>query len=153
MKKLLIGLGGLFVVLLVIGGVGIAYVAIKGSALDGEAKTYADAAIPAIVGGWNESELETRLSPEFRSVTSTADLDKLFNAFRRLGGLKSYNGAKGQAIMSATTQNGSQTIADYIGSADFDAGPAQIELKLIKHGEQWQILGFRVNSRTFLEQR
>jgi hypothetical protein len=150
MKKLLIVLGGLFLVILVVGGAGVAYVAITGGALDRESKAYADAAIPAIVGGWNESALETRASPEFRSAVSKSDLDRLFLLFRRLGHLKKYNGVKGEANISVTTQRGRMITARYVGSADFDAGRAQIRIILIKHGGNWQILGFRVNSQAFL---
>ena len=31
-------------------------------------------------------------------------------------------------------------------------GPAVIELNLVKHGERWEILGFRVNSKALLPQ-
>ena len=72
--------------------------------------------------------------------------------FRKLGELQTFDCAKGQAIMSATTQNGARITANYIGSAVFDAGPAQIDLGLIKHGDQWQVMRFRVNSRAFLDQ-
>ncbi len=41
--------------------------------------------------------------------------------------------------------------AEYVASADFEAGPAEIKMSLIKHGDQWQILGIHVNSKVFLE--
>jgi hypothetical protein len=92
--------------------------------------------------------LETACVLSFVQKTSTGDLYHLFNMFRRLGRLKTYNGSEG-----ATTESTNQITAKYTGAADFDNGSAQIELGLIKHGEQWQILSFRVNSRAFLEQR
>src|SRR5436190_22523012 len=101
MGKVLRVLGGVFLALVVLVGAAIGYIAIKGGSLDREAKAYADAAIPAIVGNWDVAELEQRESPEFRSTTNASDLDKLFQMFRRLGTLKDYKGAKGQAMMSA----------------------------------------------------
>jgi len=100
MKKLLIVLGGLFVVLVVAVGAGIAYVALNGSALDRESKAYADTAIPAIIRTWNVDELEKRESPELHSTTNASDLDKLFQMFRKLGNLKAYNGVNGEANLS-----------------------------------------------------
>jgi hypothetical protein len=54
--------------------------------------------------------------------------------------------------MSITTQSGSQTSANYQASVDFSTGPAMIDVGLIKHGDQWQIARFRVNSKAFLNQ-
>lgn len=152
MKKLLIVLGAVFLIVLVLVGGGVAYLAVNGSALDRESKAFADAVISSIIGGWDERELESRVSPEFRAATTSSDLDKLFAMFRRLGNLKSYNGSKGDANISVTTQSGKQITATYVGSADFENGPAQIAIRLIKHGDQWQILAFRVDSRSFLDQ-
>ena len=48
--------------------------------------------------------------------------------------------------MSATTQNGKVISAQYATKATFEKGEATITLGLIKHGDQWQILRFNVNS-------
>ena len=80
-----------------------------------------------------------------------ADLAKLFDRFRKLGKLKQFDGAKGQAMMSTTVQQGSRITANYVGSAEFETGPAQIYLGLVKHGQDWQILHFRVESKAFLD--
>jgi hypothetical protein len=49
MKKFFIILGSIFLAIIVLGAIGIAFVAVRGSALDKESKAYADSAIPAIV--------------------------------------------------------------------------------------------------------
>jgi hypothetical protein len=151
MKRLLVVLGSIFLVLVVIIAIGIGYVAFRSRALDRESKAYADAAIPAIVDGWNEDHLKERMSSELRRVTRDADLDKLFQLFRKLGKFKKYAGSQDQAFMLVATQQGNQTTASYQVSADFESGHATIDLGLIKHGDQWQILGFRVDSRAFLD--
>lgn len=152
MKKTLMILGGVFLVLLVLGVAGIAIVAVKGNALDKESKQYVDAAVPAIVSGWDITEIQSRASPEFKVAVKDEDLEKLVRMFRRLGKLKAYNGAKGDANISVTTQHGKVISAAYVASADFDTGPAEIKMSLIKHGDQWQLLGFHINSKVFLEQ-
>lgn len=152
MKKALMILGGIFAALLVVGGVGIALVAFKGAALDTESQQYVDGAVPAIVSTWDIAEIQKRASPEFNAAMNDADLEKLIRKFRKLGKLKSYEGAKGQANMSVTTQHGKVISAAYTAKAEFESGPAEIQLSLIKHGDQWQLLGIRINSRLFLEQ-
>jgi len=41
--------------------------------------------------------------------------------------------------------------AAYVAGADFANGPAEIRMSLIKHGDQWQLLGFHIDSKVFLE--
>jgi hypothetical protein len=153
MKKALMVFGGTFLVLMVLGVIGFTIVAIKGSALDKESKQYADSAIPAIISGWDINELQQRASPEFKAVMKDGDWEKLYAMFRRLGKLKAYNGCRGSSNMSLTSAQGKVVSAAYSGSADFETGPAEIRLSLIKHGGRWQILGFRINSRLFLDQQ
>jgi hypothetical protein len=138
----------LLVVLLIVLVVaaGIAYVAVRGTALDKEAQTYADTAIPAIVTTWNEKELLERASPEFKKAASQQQLDQMFHWFGSLGRFQKIEPAQGHALMSATTQSGKQVTAQYTAKATFEKGEAVIRLGLIKHGDQWQILGFRVDS-------
>jgi hypothetical protein len=57
MKKFLIVLGSIFLAIVVLAAIGIAFVAVRGNALDKENKAYADTAIPAIINGWSEKEL------------------------------------------------------------------------------------------------
>jgi len=151
MKKVLMILGGVFLILVVVVAAGIGVIAIKGRGLDRESKQYVDSAIPAIVAQWNEGEISRRASPEFKAAVGDDDLKKLLTMFRRLGKLSRYNGSEGQANMSVTTAHGKVISAAYVAKADFETGPAEIKLSLIKHGDQWQILGIHVNSRVFLQ--
>ena len=88
MKKFFIVLGSIFLVLIVLVAIGIAFIAIKGTALDKESKGYADLAIPAIVTTWSEKELLDRASPEFKKAVTIDQLDGLFHAFATLGRLQ-----------------------------------------------------------------
>jgi hypothetical protein len=151
MKKLLIILGIVFLAIIILLAVGIGLVAVKGSALDKQSKAYVDRTVPVIVSGWDEEALLSQASPEFKQATDKNELDKLYTMFRRLGGLREYQGSDGQSYMSLTTQNGQRTTAAYTAKASFDAGSAVIKISLIKHGDQWQIAGFLVNSDAFLQ--
>src|ERR1700726_426800 len=117
MKKFFIVLGSIFLALIVLGAIGIAFVAIRGSALDKESKAYADSAIPAIVSTWNEKELLDRASPEFKKAVAIDQLDRLFRWFSGLGQLQKCESAQGQSLMSATTQTGKRTSAEYTAKA------------------------------------
>ena len=151
MKKLLVVLGAVFLVLIVVVIAGIAFVSIKGRALDRESGQYVDDAIPAIVSQWDITEMRRRASPELNAAVKGDDLEKLFARFRKLGKLKEYRGSRGEANMSVTADRGSVISAAYVASAEFETGPAEIRLSLIKHGDQWQILGIHINSKVFLE--
>lgn len=146
MKKFLIVLGSIFLAIVVLGAIGIAFVAVRGTALDKESKAYADSAIPAIVRTWSEKELFDRASPEFKKAVTIDQLDRLFRWVSGLGQLQKCEPAQGQSLMSATTQTGKRISAQYTAKATFQKGEATIKLGLIKHGAQWQILGFHVDS-------
>jgi hypothetical protein len=146
MKKFFIVLGSIFLALVVLGAIGIAFVAVRGNALDKESKAYAEAAIPAIITNWSEKELLDRASPEFKQAATQQQLDQLFRWVSSLGRLQKYDPPQGQALMSATTQTGKVISAQYTTKATFEKGNATVTLGLIKHGDQWQILRFNVNS-------
>lgn len=138
-----------FLTLLVIGlliGAGIAFLVVRGGALDKESKAYADAAIPAIVTNWSEKALIDRASPELMSSAPRQKFDQLFRWFGSLGRLQSAGPAEGESLMSVTTQAGRQITAHYTVKARFEKGDAAITLALIKHGDDWQISGFHVDS-------
>ncbi|HEY6873033.1 MAG TPA: hypothetical protein VI298_09950 [Geobacteraceae bacterium] len=151
MKKTLMILGGIFLAILVAGVVGFVFIATKGSALDKDSKQYVDTAVPAIVSQWNKQELINRAGPELMKTVKDNDFEKLFTMFRKLGAFKKYTGSEGQANISVTSKHGKVTTAAYVAKADFENGPAEIQVTLIKHADKWQILGFRINSKVFLE--
>jgi hypothetical protein len=146
MKKFFIVLGSIFLAIIILGAVGIAVVAIKGSALDKESEAYADSAVPAIVSMWSEKALLDRASPEFKKAVTIDQLDRLFRWVGGLGQLQKCEPAEGQAAMSATTQTGKRISAQYTAKAKFQKGEATIKLGLIKHDDHWQILSFYVDS-------
>lgn len=160
MKTFFVVLGIIFLVLILValGALGFGLVAtrenpldtfgfwffsMRGGILNNESKAYADAAIPAIVSTWSEKELLDRESPEFRQSATQAQLDQMFQRISALGHLQKCEPAVGQSIMSPPTR----TIgAEYTAKATFEKGEAVVALSLIKHGDQWQILRFVVNS-------
>lgn len=151
MKKLLMFVGGVFLLLLVVIVVAVVFLVPKGRALDRESRQFTDDVVPKIVLEWKQEELWKQASRGFKAAATKEDLNKLFLMFQRLGGLKEYKGASGEANISITIKNGIVITANYTAKADFDAGPATINIVLVERNESWQILGFRVDSKVFLQ--
>ncbi len=151
MRQMLIILGTIFLIIIIVVTAAITFVAVREAALDKESKAYVDKTVPLIVSRWDEQELLKRASPEFMQAAPTNELDKFFVMARRLGKLREYQGSEGQSYISVTTQNGKTITAKYSVNAVFDADPAVINIVLIKHGDQWQIEGFHVDSDLFLQ--
>jgi hypothetical protein len=122
MKRVLIVLGAIFGVVLVVAAAGIVFVIINGNALDKESQAYADETIPTIAQHWDQDEIAKRASPEFLKATKDDNFPKLLSMLR-------------------------DNLGDF---RKFDKAPATIQLKLIKHSDEWQILGFHVDSQAFL---
>ena len=147
MKKFLAALGLIFVIIVVLGGIGLWYIASRGNALDKESKAYADAAIPAIVANWNEQVLLDRSTVEFSEAARKQHLDQGFRWFGSLGRLQKYEPAQGHATMSANTlMTDTKVTAQYTAKGSFEKGQATITVDLVKHGDQWWISRFGVYS-------
>lgn len=152
MKKAFQILGIIFAALLVliIGVVG--YAGYKGKQLDASSQQYIDAAVPAIVSNWTESELAARSAPQLVQATTPEQLAKMFKWFSNgLGPMKKYCGAKGASNVFISPQQGKTTSARYTACAQFEKGNATIEVALIQRADtSWAITGFRVNSPALL---
>ncbi len=151
MKRILTWLGGVFVVLVGIAGALFGYVAYKGSTLDASSKAYVDESVRAIVSTWSKPELLKRASPQLRKVIQANQLDQLFGKLSQLGAFQNYEGSKGDANVSLTTQAGEVITATYVATARFEKGPAEVRIRLIQNDGHWQILNFFVNSPIFLQ--
>jgi len=146
MKKILMILGGFFAILIVAGVIGISIVAVKGAGLDRESKAYVDEVTPKILADLNKETLFQYASDELKNSASSEELDRIFNWFSKLGQFKEYKGSSGQACISVTTERGKQITGSYQAQAEFENGPATINITIIKKGNNWQVIGFRINS-------
>jgi hypothetical protein len=152
MKKFFMILGvifaaiiGLFILFLVIAR-------FANSKLDSESKSYVDRVVPIIFRTWDQKELLNNASPELiKLIQSEPDkITSLFNKLSdKLGNLKEYKGSKGFTSVRYTKE-GKIVRAAYIVQVIFDKSDAQIKIGLIKHGENWQIIEFFVDSKALL---
>jgi hypothetical protein len=146
MKKFFVVLGGIFLAILVFVAVGTAIVSIRGTALDKESRNYVESAIPAVFSQWSEKAMFERASPEFKKATTIDGLDRLFRWASNLGELERWDKPQGQSLVKITPEYGQITAAEYSTKAHFKKGEGLIRLALIKHGTQWQILRFEIQS-------
>src|SRR5580704_4212682 len=146
MKKILMIFGGLCAVILLLVIILIAVLAYTGRGLDQESKAYADAAVVAIASHWNENDFVQRASPQLMDkIKDAAGLHKLMASLRSLGPLRNYEGSKGESHIALIFPSGETVTAFYVAKVEFDSGPADIKLSLIKLDGVWKILGFYVN--------
>jgi len=144
MKKVIMALGYLFLICIVLLIAAALIVVIQGKKLDRESRAYVDRAIPAIISTWDVKEVEKRASPEFNNGVDYDDLDELFNLMQRLGSLKEYNGSTGNANLTISFLHGYEITADYVANAEFESGSVEIQMALILHHGQWQILDLTI---------
>ena len=101
---------------------------------------------PIILANLNKETLFKYASDELKNSASPEDVDKIFTWFIKLGQFKEYKGSKGQTNISVTTEKGKQITGVYQAQAEFEKGPATINITAIKKGDKWQVLGFHINS-------
>ena len=148
MKKTIMILGYVFLALLVVIAATSASLAIIGKKLDKESKAFVDAAIPAIISDWDIAELQKRASPELDETADYDDVEEYFGSLQQLGKFQEYKGSVGDSNITISL-GGYEITADYTASADFEAGSVELQISLIRHNGQWQILDFKVSPEEF----
>ena len=154
MKKTLSILGGIFLLLIVVGGGFIGYMVYQGRGMDSSSKAYVEANVPPILSTWSEKGLLKRSSPLLLKVLDDhpKQLDLLFHKFSELGHLKSFGDVRGESKIMYNTKYGKVTTAYYQANAKFENGKALITVRLIRSPEgKWQFLLFNVKSPLFLQ--
>lgn len=150
MKKFFVVLGVIFACLIVLGIIFISIAAYTGSKLDAESKAYVDRMVPQIVASWDSKELLNNASPELLKVAPADKIESMFKMLSgKLGGYKEYKGSKGDSLVNITPQ-GKVITAAYITQVSFDKADATVRIRVIKHGENWQVLEFYVNSEALM---
>ena len=146
----LVGLILALALLTAVGSVG--YLFYVGPRFDASSKAYMDQNVPIILSRWSEQALWERAAPELKRVVTEEQLKGLFGKFSgALGNLKTYEGSSGEATIAFLFNKGQVVSARYTAKTSFENGPALIDVGLIEHEGQWQILRFYVNSPGLLK--
>ena len=150
LTNFLVFMGAVFLLLIFIWAAALGYGAYIRNVLTPSSKEYVDKSILAITPTWSQDELIKRASWQMREVTSKGQLDQIFADCARLGAFKHYDGANGEVEVSVSEKDGQLITAPYIAKVSFQNGTAEIEIKLIRNNNSWEILGFHVHLNLFL---
>ncbi len=151
MKKILIALGGIFIVIVIVAVIGFTFLAIKGCALDEEGKAYVDEVVPIILTDLNQTTLFKYATPELKESATQEEFEKLFKWFKHLGQFKEYKDSAGQATISYTVNKGKLIYAEYVAQVEFETGPATVFVAAVKRNGKWFIHGFHINSKALIK--
>ncbi|HUY28186.1 MAG TPA: hypothetical protein VMV27_12280 [Candidatus Binataceae bacterium] len=126
--------------------VAVAMVAVESNKLDLESHQYAESAIVAVVSKWDTSALTSRASEQLSMSAQGADeLHSVFSGFRIMGRLKHYYGCYGRTSFLVAADGNALVMAEYSARAEFQNGPAEIHITLIREQDSWKILRFAVS--------
>lgn len=151
MKKIMVGLGAIFLFFIITVGAFVAYIALYvGPPLDASSKEYLNENIPKFLSTWDENEITSRASSELMSALKPGDMGKLVAMFSKLGKLKSYAGCNGDANIQFHIGAPNVITAGYTCNAEFENGPAVIKVMLIQKAGKWEILSIYINSPSFM---
>jgi hypothetical protein len=87
----------------------------------------------------------SRATPQLAHSVSADQLARMFGWVGQLGTLQWQPICTGTSNVFAGA-SGTRTTGRYTCQAQYQAGPAMLELSLVKAGGAWSINGFRVNS-------
>ncbi len=146
MKKVLMFFGGVFLAIIVCVGGFFAYVAVVGTNLDKEGKEYIEKTVPVICSSFDPDTFLSLASPELLKVAPPEQIAKLFRWFKTLGQFKGITEIKGDANISVTTEHGKDVTGKYSVKVQFEAGPAVIEIVLVKRDGVWKYRLFKLDS-------
>lgn len=153
MKKALAIAGGILVVLLLVAGGFVTYIAYQGRALDASSKAYVEANVPPILSSWSKDELLRRASPQLVKVLGEkpGQADQIFRKLSKLGAMREFGGVKGESNRAYNPRDGAITTASYVATAKFENGNARIDVRLVRAANEWRVLAFNVNSPLFVQ--
>ncbi|MCP4391779.1 MAG: hypothetical protein GY802_26020 [Gammaproteobacteria bacterium] len=125
---------------------------IKADRYDETAIPYLESALPRLTS-WEYQQLRPMLSPRARLDFENEKVQAAYQAFSRLGQLKSMERPQFVANrFDSSDEMGDIEIVDYKVALRFDSGPAMIKLKLIADGESYFIHHFGIHSEQFVDQ-
>ncbi|PLY05111.1 MAG: hypothetical protein C0625_13840 [Arcobacter sp.] len=152
MKKILMVLGGIFLVFVIAGIIGFTLLAKKGDALDEQSKTYVEKVVPEILSDLRPATLLKYSSSELIDSANKDEIDKLFKWYGKLGKYKQMGDVVGGSNINYSQEKGKVVSAQYQINTEFETGPATIILVLIQRDDKWQIYNFKINSKAFVTQ-
>lgn len=151
MKKTLAVLGAVFLAIVAVVAIALGWGYYSVWASEGDATSYVDRTVQAIVTDWNIQAFIAESSPELLQVAPSDKMRPIFETFStRLGPLKAYNGATRERYYVNLVPWNRFITFSYTADATFEKGPAKIRIGIIRRGGQWKLTDFFVVSDTLM---
>lgn len=122
---------------------------------DADSRAFAEASMWAIAGKWDPEAMLMRADPAIVNTSlrnllpgAYARLAARYGTLQKLGALTGQTDAGGATVSPYTVHSlpgEGGSIATWSADAQFEKGPARIELVMRRHGDAWNLLGFRVD--------
>lgn len=117
------------------------------------ADTYSARVFPEIAKDWDFDAVRKESSPEFQQQVSDGALKGLLKIYKtKLGAFKSVGPFASDNFQIRTVNGDNFSEVRTKADAKFEKGDAKIELKCIKRGETWKLLGITVYSDKLLQE-
>lgn len=136
-------------VALMAAGSGVFLVAWRVQSLNEQGRQFVDSAIPAITTTWDDDQLFSRATPQFRSSIARRDLSIFGDASAALGAFQQAVGTTGAVGWEAVLLPGAQVSGSYVVKARYAKGLATFQVDAVKIGGAWKIAGFHFDAQTF----
>ncbi len=153
MKKQATALLGVFISAVLLTGCSVKNIGVYREAIsmDQQSKAYVDQVIPKLVQAWKPAVLFQEESDSLVRTTPPEKINAMLQHFaQKLGPLKQYEGASGQARLMAF-KTGHYWIGSYHATGIFEKGDADLIIKVIQENNQWKLLFLQVNSEALTQ--
>jgi hypothetical protein len=107
---------------------------------------------PEIAKGWDMKVVQKYSSSEFKRDVTEQQLQGILDVYKaKLGNFKEVGEFSANHIQANATSEGQVTQVTTNANATFEKGSGKVTLKLIKKGEDWQLLGIEIFSSVLAE--
>jgi len=122
----------------------------KAKNADADADHYADAALRGIAANWDYQDLQRYESDEWKRGQSEAGTKQFLSMMKSgLGSLKTAEPFSATYTGAQVLNGETVTLVSLKTTATFAKNKGVVLMQLIKHGDQWKVLGLKVNSHAF----
>lgn len=122
-----------------------------------EGVPYEEVAVPFVkkavteISEWDVAKTKGLMAPEILATIPDDKFARAIDFFSQLGALKSMDEPSFQkAFIDQETEHGKFTILEYNVDTVYEQGPAQVNLKLLKRDESYQIYRFNFAAETLM---
>jgi len=142
-KKILIGLGALFFVIIALFG----WLAVSGSQFRKEQASFVETFVTDLSKRWNIEDVYDRLATPFIEEAYTPQAQQLLHQFKQLGALKSVRDLK----LGSYNANNNGRSGNFTFMGTFENGEAAVEVNITKKDGTVRVLGFHLTETRIRE--